>query len=429
MGFRLRNKNTLNQELQEKGWIYKQSLRETKNTIKRLYMKDNAEFMLKIHPKRKIFSDRILRKAVNREIKIANKVRGNFNFLAGFYDFFYTKNYAIFVYEYYSFGTLGSFFTNDPPNLLEMIILMRDLFFGLEELKNLNIIHKNLNENVIYLSKSTLKIGGYEYCEINDCHKLEEYDHNFLLTEINRCVATVPPEVLFNKTCGVKTPIFSFGVIFYKLLHKKYPMKIENVQEMINAYISKEFYFTLKDNIPPEYAFIIRNALQPTYEYRLSPYELKQELNYLYTFCKGHEEELRISVYSKRRADMSNVNFHEPGDQFKILNKYLNGGGNFESNDKKKQGDKSDLSLPVIKNPLFGEKGPKKRMKKNRKAKINNLSFSTNFPVKREKISIKSYLPGIFHLEDSFKNRNKKNESQIINNSINITGSNFIEKS
>jgi len=44
---------------------------------------------------------------------IANKVRGNFSFLAGFYDFFYTKNYAIFVYEYYSAGTLGTFFGHD----------------------------------------------------------------------------------------------------------------------------------------------------------------------------------------------------------------------------------------------------------------------------------------------------------------------------
>lgn len=229
--------------------------------------------MLKIHPKRLIFSDRTLRKAVNREIMIANKVRGNFSFLAGFYDFFYTKNYAIFVYEYYSAGTLGTFFGHDQLNLLEIIVIMRDLFCGLEELKYLNIIHKNLNENVIFLSKSTLKIGGYEYCEMNDCKKLEEFDHNFLLTVLNKCVATVPPEVLFNRTCGVKTPIYSYGVIFYKLLHQSYPSDIDNAIDMTNAYLSREFYYELREDLPPEFTYILRNALQVNYEYRLSPYD------------------------------------------------------------------------------------------------------------------------------------------------------------
>jgi hypothetical protein len=86
-------------------------------------------------------------------------------------------------------------------------------------------------------------------------------------------VATVPPEVLFNRTCGVKTPIYSYGVIFYKLLHQSYPSDIDNVIDMTNAYLSREFYYELREDLPPEFTYILRNALQVNYEYRLSPYD------------------------------------------------------------------------------------------------------------------------------------------------------------
>ena len=397
----------LDKELEEKGWELEAGISVTKQVIRRLYRSNGILYLLKIHPKRQIFSDRTLRKAVNREIMIANKVRGNFSFLAGFYDFFYTKNYAIFVYEYYSAGTLGTFFGHDQQNLLEIIVIMRDLFCGLEELKYLNIIHKNLNEDCIFQSKSTLKIGGYEYCEMNDCKKLEEFDHNFQLTVQNKCVATVPPEVLFNRTCGVKTPIYSYGVIFYKQLHQCYPSDIENVTDMTNAYLSREFYYEQREDLPPEFTYILRNALQVNYEYRQSPYDLKQELNYLYTFCKGHEEELRIAVYSKKKVGHYSMAMSTTGEQNNSKkvgqlalgksnkDKKKNAGkGNLGELRKSKLGDGADQALfdstmyrkqnglPIISSSFNSKKG------------VNEQDKKSNFPRAQRQI-IKSYLPGI----------------------------------
>jgi serine/threonine-protein kinase ULK2 len=133
---------------------------------------------LKIVPKNNVFSDRSLRTLINQEISICNKVKHSFNYLVNFYEFFYTRNLAVFVYEYYEYGTFQNMFINDKMSLLEVILLMKDLFNGLEELKHMKIIHKNLNPECVYISNNKLKIGGFEYCELNDCHKRDEFDHN-----------------------------------------------------------------------------------------------------------------------------------------------------------------------------------------------------------------------------------------------------------
>jgi len=43
---------------------------------------------------------------MNREYTIADLVKKNFSYLLCFNDFFYTKSYAVFVYEYCQSGTL-----------------------------------------------------------------------------------------------------------------------------------------------------------------------------------------------------------------------------------------------------------------------------------------------------------------------------------
>jgi hypothetical protein len=44
---------------------------------------------------------------------------------------------------------------------------------------------------------------------------------------------------------------------------------------MIDGYNSKEHIIEFRKDLPPEFAFILRNSLEVTYEYRISPYELK----------------------------------------------------------------------------------------------------------------------------------------------------------
>lgn len=84
---------------------------------------------------------------------------------------------------------------------------------------------------------------------------------------------------------------------------------------MIDGYNSKDHLVEFRPDLPPEFAFILRNSLEVTYEYRISPYELKQELNYLCSFIQGKEEELRLAVFNRRRINgVELANFFEPGD-------------------------------------------------------------------------------------------------------------------
>jgi len=292
---------TLEQELLDTGYKITAILQKNQKLANRLAEKNGEEYFVKAVLKRLLFTDKALRTAINREIMIANKVKGNFSYLVGFSEFFYTKNYAVFVYEHYEMGTIQKVYGSLKMSLLEITILMRDLFLGLEELKYLKIVHKNLNEDVIFVSKGNLKIGGYEYCDNNDCHKMEEFDHNYLLGVIEQNLQTSPPEVINNKLCGVKTPLYSFGAIFYRLIHGRYPTDILTVREIKDFFASNMKITEFRSDLPPEFLFILKNALEANYEYRLSPSELRSEIGYLYGFCKGKEEQLRSNIFERRQ--------------------------------------------------------------------------------------------------------------------------------
>lgn len=46
-----------------------------------------------------------------------------------------------------------------------MVILFKDLFLALEELKSIGFVHKYFNEDNIYVASNTIKVGGFEFCE------------------------------------------------------------------------------------------------------------------------------------------------------------------------------------------------------------------------------------------------------------------------
>lgn len=62
--------------------------------------------MAKVFEKKALFKYPQLKKVMNREYTIGDLIKKNFNYLLAFNDFFYTKTYAVFVYEYCKSGTL-----------------------------------------------------------------------------------------------------------------------------------------------------------------------------------------------------------------------------------------------------------------------------------------------------------------------------------
>jgi hypothetical protein len=61
--------------------------------------------LAKVYKKKDIFKYREYRNTLNRELSISDLVKKNFTYLLHFEDFFYTKNFAIFIYEYCPSGS------------------------------------------------------------------------------------------------------------------------------------------------------------------------------------------------------------------------------------------------------------------------------------------------------------------------------------
>ena len=131
-------------ELEEAGYTYQEPLTH-KGHVSTHKVKSDREYMVKVINKKALFKYRELKMAVNREYRIADTIKKNFECLLWFYDFFYTKSFAIFVYEHCRDGTLENLLDDEELKDKHKKIVIKDIFKALNELRFLGIIHKNLH--------------------------------------------------------------------------------------------------------------------------------------------------------------------------------------------------------------------------------------------------------------------------------------------
>lgn len=299
------------EELAEVGYVVEKKLPCRRPELKLLARKEKDLVTLKIVSKNDYFYNDLMKDYYNNEITLGNKVKNSFPHLVSQYEFFYTKHYAIFVYAYYENGTLGDYFSDQEFNLLQIIILLKDIFLGLEELRSLGYIHRNLHEHNIYVSNLTVKIGGFEHCEPLAAKHMDFNYHLFFLKTLKAVLPSIPPEVALNKCCTVKTSVYCIGSILYRLLYKVPHFKAATLEDVIKVYIEKKRPVFIND-LPPDFNKILRRSLEYDQDSRLSPYELKQELSYLLGYCRNFEDEIRISVYLKKTiAAFKNISMRE----------------------------------------------------------------------------------------------------------------------
>lgn len=286
-------------ELSEAGYTIVKELPSKRPETRLLCEKNREKFNLKLLDKNDYFSNEILKEYYNNEAKIGNKVRSNFPHLVSHHGFFYTKHFAVFVYSYYENGTLGSYFSDQEFNLLQIIILLKDIFLGLEELRSLGYIHRNLHEYNIYVGNQTVKIGGFEHCEkISASHMSYNY-HLFMLDTMTDVLQSISPEMASNRYTSVKTSIYCLGSLLFRLLYKRPHFESKSLDDVMKVYKEKE-KLEFPGDLPPDFNKLLRKSLIFDAESRLSPYEVKQELCYLFGYCKNFEEEIRSSVYMKK---------------------------------------------------------------------------------------------------------------------------------
>lgn len=180
-----RDIETLEKELEERNFIFMRDVSNSKHYVKWVCRKDQGDMLLKIVDKRLLYLNQEIKQAFIREFQVGKRVGGAWQHLAAFFDFFYLKNHAVIVYEYYSKGTLEeNIQIKNSYEYNEALVVSNDLIRGLEELKLLGLIHKNLDAGCVYLGHSCLKIGGFEFCEFseNNSHRTDanqNFSYNF----------------------------------------------------------------------------------------------------------------------------------------------------------------------------------------------------------------------------------------------------------
>lgn len=299
-------KQRIVEELKDFGFVYKERIKQDKYASYH-HVLSKKDFMAKIYIKKDIFKNQHLKKQMNREYKIGDLIKKNFSYLIGFHDFFYTKTFAVFIYEYCRSGTLE--FLMGSSSLLEdneKKIIIKDIYQGLEELRFLGIIHRNLNASCIYLSKFSLKIGGYEFCEENDNKKMDPADFRFFEENVEN-YETVAPELHFNLVPTLKTPLYSFGVIIYQLFHEgNYHVKERSLKELKHRYINKDYQIRISnsvDNIRGRTKIrpVLYGLLRVNVKERMSFVDLREFIGLIHKDIKSKEEEMRYTFLNRRK--------------------------------------------------------------------------------------------------------------------------------
>lgn len=295
----------LKNELSDNGYIYI-SMLSYKDKVSHHHIKSKQEYMAKIIDKRDLFKYRELKNAVNREYLIADTIKRNFGCFLWFYDFFYTKSYAIFLYEYCKDGTLEELISDEDLKMKHKKIITKDIIDSMKELKFLGIIHRNLHPSHIYISKYSLKIGGYEFCEMATHREMDPLDFTYFLDSIEN-IGVLAPEITFNKVCSIKTPLYSLGVIIYRLLNKgKYPLEAQNIKILKNRYLNKDYDINISPDIEKiegeaKFKPVLFGLLATDPHERMSYVDLEEFKLQIQADINSHEDEPRYMMLNKKR--------------------------------------------------------------------------------------------------------------------------------
>jgi serine/threonine protein kinase len=299
----LSNRALLESEISEHGYSYEGLIEKKGDWTVHKFHKSGKYFQAKTFSKKHVFVSQVTKDLVNRELGIAELVKRNFNYLVSYNDFFYTRSYVIIVYEYCPYGTIRNLLKYGTIQNDEVNIIMKDIFNGLEELKFLGIIHKNVCPDVIYIDeKFHLKIAGYEYCEVQ-MHKVMIPPDYLNLQKLIKIPDCTPPEVLFNKVCTVKTPLYSLGAILFACLNNgRFHLGGENLETTMFRLKNNEFKpQNCKDIIKQgeDMKLLLIGLLQTICKDRMSFVEVRDYINRIYAEVKNAEDHHRAALLGK----------------------------------------------------------------------------------------------------------------------------------
>lgn len=141
------------------------------------------------------------------------------------------------VMEYCSGGTLEKFIENNEIlNESQVHYYLKDLSQGLKYLRTKNILHRDLKPHNLLISEDNK-------LKISDFGLSTELENDKMTDTLCGSPLYMAPEIITNNVYGVKSDLWSVGVIMYQLIYGKHPYQFKNIYELIQEINTKEIEF------------------------------------------------------------------------------------------------------------------------------------------------------------------------------------------
>lgn len=202
---------------------------------------------------------------LSNEIKIMRKI--DHKNVCKLYSVFESEDQVYLVTEYIPNGSLLKLIsTKDDLPESAVLKFMRNFTETLEYLHSQNIVHRDIKlENILILSKSN---------EIE--FKLIDFGLAYIsnFPQKRKCGSPgyVAPEMLRDEEYDSKIDIFSAGVVFFIMLHKKHPFEAKNLKKILMKNV--ECRVKVHKNVSSLAADCLKVMLDPLPEVRPSASQL-----------------------------------------------------------------------------------------------------------------------------------------------------------
>ena len=238
--------------------------------------------------------------------------------IIGYKDSFYeeSSNTLNIILEYADGGDLQSKISahkNIKKYFNEKTIwsIFIQMIYGLKELHDRNIIHRDLKSANIFLMKNGI-------CKLGDLNVSKEAKAGLLKTQTGTPYFA-SPEVWGGKPYGLKSDIWSLGCILYQIATLKMPFQGNNFKEVYNN-VSKCKYQPLPNIYSKELDLIINKLLQIDPEKRPNCHQILQDAIVI--------EKIKLlfnaNIYNDTYNGDSNINKNDTDESKDIITKIDN---------------------------------------------------------------------------------------------------------
>ena len=184
------------------------------------YDKDENIYAIKIIDRCKLSFKR--QKYLKYEIKILENI-SHANVI-NFIEVIYYRQYTCIVTEYYENNNLKVYLKKNRN--LELKLKKKILFQIIQAIRYLGqnkILHRDIKlENIFITTEGNAKVGDFGISKISDMNN--SYCGSLIY---------IAPEMLTHKEYSYGVDVWSFGVLFYKVIYDDYPFKSKTTNELI----------------------------------------------------------------------------------------------------------------------------------------------------------------------------------------------------